>query len=126
MFFPADAEVMLAFGVAPFRRRLAPWPLHGADRVVPYPNSLLLDASCDQGAVPAKAMKQGERMEGTEAGLCVPGAQPGTHHQDTAKFLRQATTQTFSGEHASLADRIGRRKYYNDRSRDESQGAFQR
>ena len=55
------------------------------------------------------------------------GAQPGTqHHQDTAKFLQQATQKAFGGEDASLADRISRRKYYNDRSRDETQGAFVR
>lgn len=53
-------------------------------------------------------------------------AAPGSRHQETADFLREATKQSFGGENASLADRIGRRKYYNDRSKDETQGAFQR
>ena len=53
------------------------------------------------------------------------GAAPGRHHRDTAKFLEQATKETY-GEGATLADRIGRRKYTNDRSRDEGRRAFQR
>jgi len=59
------------------------------------------------------------------SGSCAAGAAPGRHHRDTAKFLEQATKESY-GEGATLADRIGRRKYTNDRSRDEGQGAFKR
>ena len=53
-------------------------------------------------------------------------AAPGGRHRDTANFLSQATKDVFGGADANLADRVSRRKYYNDRNRDEDAGAFRR
>ena len=60
--------------------------------------------------------------------ICGGGADaaPGGRHRDTANFLSQATKDVFGGADASLADRVSRRKYYNDRNRDEDAGAFRR
>ena len=57
------------------------------------------------------------------------GAAPGRHHNETAKFLSQATKEVYGAEgaaDASLADRVGRRKYFMERGRGEDAGAFQR
>ena len=50
-----------------------------------------------------------------------PGAR---HHQDTAKFLDKAAKDIYNAKDASAADRIGRRKFYNDKNGDEA--AFRR
>ena len=58
------------------------------------------------------------------SGFVCADAAPGRHHQDTAKFLSKATKEIYNADDASAADRISRRKFYNDR--DEGGGAFRR
>ena len=58
------------------------------------------------------------------SGYVFADAAPGRHHQDTAKFLSKATKEIYNADDASAADRISRRKFYNDR--DEGGGAFRR
>lgn len=60
------------------------------------------------------ARRREEREEEGNAAAAAAGGEGGG--DKNGKFLREATRATYGGEGASLADQVGRRKFYSDKT----------